>query len=396
MGPPASEVEDLCSKSLANLVNLRSCSWTRDGSFSNSVIEALARMDTLRGLEFNGHSGIEYSPRMLLSLRHLTKVSIIMPDRETAMILPEWLDILAPSLRSLSLICKSSGLITDSMLRPVAHRLTQLDTLHLTGCTRISAACVEELLAASAEGISSLRLEGLHYAFDLQYLAAASERSHFRPPLLRNLRALTITFISYHDSPIVSLPAIQIIISHAPLLSELNLHPPPPATRARLPGSFIQHLVQTRGGQLRKLAINRVLLGRAELAAVCDGLQGLEQLYITLLDPDMAYIADELRKLPRLWAVHLNFPFALDAAGVLGMSNDDEVEDDNEDIAAYERAYTHVAKACTALCEFGVQNRVWQVERACYRDEAGDWRTDVRLGRRENPSVAEQFLVMRI
>lgn len=106
MGPPASEIDDLCQQALANTVNLQSCSWTRDGSFSDAVIGALARIDTLRDIEFNGHSGIECNPKMLLRLKRLTRLLVIMPDRETAMVLPDWLESLAPTLCSLSLVCK--------------------------------------------------------------------------------------------------------------------------------------------------------------------------------------------------------------------------------------------------------------------------------------------------
>ncbi|EJD37719.1 hypothetical protein AURDEDRAFT_173230 [Auricularia subglabra TFB-10046 SS5] len=392
MGDQAVRIEEVCLRALENAINLQSCCWTRDGSFSDAVIRTLARLQQLRELDFNGHSGSSYNPKSLLALNQLTHVSVIMPDRETGMLLSTWLELLAPQLRTLSLICKSSGIITDDMLRRVAPQLSALEQLHLTGCTRITAACVSEILSASEPGIASLRLEGLHFAFDLKHLSSS-------PRALRSLQSLTITFIAYHESEVLSLPAVQALLLHTPRLAELNLHPPPPATRARLPESFISELVRLHGVRLRKLAINRVILGVDELGLVCGGMPRLQQLYITLLEADMSAIAKELRRLPYLHAVHLSFPFALDAAGILGMSNDDPDSDSSEhevEQQGYERAYIDIAKACPSLSEFGVQNRVWQVERVCTRDEAGSWTTEIRLGRRENPAVAEQFLVMRI
>ena len=60
---------------------------------------------------------------------------------------------------------QSSGIINDEMFRGVALQLGQLEQLHLTGCTRITAKCVSEILDASEHGVNSLRLEGLSHAF---------------------------------------------------------------------------------------------------------------------------------------------------------------------------------------------------------------------------------------
>src|SRR6266542_1517301 len=59
--------------------NLRSCIWTRDGTLTSDILQALSSCPELRELEINGHSDGIYDHTLLLRFRNLNKLSIIMP-----------------------------------------------------------------------------------------------------------------------------------------------------------------------------------------------------------------------------------------------------------------------------------------------------------------------------
>lgn len=112
---------------LRNCTNLRSCTWTRDGSLTSDILWALLHapssletsstklplspIPNLRELEINGHHAHLFDPKLLLHFRWLTKISIIMPTLEVVQVLEEWVKILQATLTSLNLICKVRCLV---------------------------------------------------------------------------------------------------------------------------------------------------------------------------------------------------------------------------------------------------------------------------------------------
>lgn len=104
----------LCLKGIRNCVNLRSCTWTRDGSLSNGIIVVLQDARHLAELEINGHSGRWFfDARLLSGFRHLRKISLIMPDSEVLSRLPLWTQNTTATLRHLTLICKVIVYVTS-------------------------------------------------------------------------------------------------------------------------------------------------------------------------------------------------------------------------------------------------------------------------------------------
>lgn len=75
-----SNVHDIVRAGLLNCVGLRSCVWTRDGSLSSDILEALTVIPSLRSLEFNGHSQGQYDPKLLEHFQSLEKIVMIMPS----------------------------------------------------------------------------------------------------------------------------------------------------------------------------------------------------------------------------------------------------------------------------------------------------------------------------
>lgn len=95
-----------CYRALHNCVNLRSCTWTRDGTFATPIIHALQSLSHLEELEFNGASSGKYDPSSLVQLKNLKKVRIIMPDWDVIAVLPLWMATIGNSLNNLSIISK--------------------------------------------------------------------------------------------------------------------------------------------------------------------------------------------------------------------------------------------------------------------------------------------------
>lgn len=116
------EVVNDILQGLRNCSNLRSCTWTRDGSLTSDILLALSRthsllenidsplsttsIPSLRELEINGHHSHLFDPKLLLQFQWLTKISIIVPTLEVIRVLEEWVQILQGTLKSLNLICK--------------------------------------------------------------------------------------------------------------------------------------------------------------------------------------------------------------------------------------------------------------------------------------------------
>lgn len=106
-----SELLQLCTKGIRNCINLRSCTWTRDGSLHSCVLESLVSCQQLHELEINGNDS-EYSPTLLIQFSRLSKVSLIMPSAHVLDIFPTWISVTGETLRSLTIICKVRYFIT--------------------------------------------------------------------------------------------------------------------------------------------------------------------------------------------------------------------------------------------------------------------------------------------
>jgi len=95
----------LCVNALNNCVNLHAVTWTRDGSLSDEIISILATKG-IRYLEFNAHAGSYYHPESLTRFGYLTTLILLMPDRKTINILPQWIRATGESVRSITFLCK--------------------------------------------------------------------------------------------------------------------------------------------------------------------------------------------------------------------------------------------------------------------------------------------------
>lgn len=94
-----------CARAIRQCTNLRSCTWTKDGSISSELLESLLNCQQLRELEINGNSA-EYDPLILTQFQSLRKISLIMPSVHVLNVLPLWIKASGPTLRNLRIICR--------------------------------------------------------------------------------------------------------------------------------------------------------------------------------------------------------------------------------------------------------------------------------------------------
>lgn len=98
----------LCLSGIKNCVNLRSCTWTRDGSLTTEILEALLPCEHLAELEINGNHENHYDPWLLRRFAHLRRISLIMPRTAVVEVLPAWTLASGATLRHLTILCKVS------------------------------------------------------------------------------------------------------------------------------------------------------------------------------------------------------------------------------------------------------------------------------------------------
>lgn len=116
---------DLCTKGLENCLELRRCTWTRDGSLTSHTLRSLGKCPKLTEISINGRHWDIYEPEDLLHLLHLHKISLIEPTMPIIKILPSWIQATAKSLTSLALTWVASESSMRSSNALFIHKLGQ-------------------------------------------------------------------------------------------------------------------------------------------------------------------------------------------------------------------------------------------------------------------------------
>ncbi|GAA5999318.1 hypothetical protein JCM5350_007445, partial [Sporobolomyces pararoseus] len=121
-------MEELAIRMLRNCENVEELLWTRKGSLTDDVFEAIVKLPRLNNFELNAHTNLSpgsWSASHLVNLPRLKSISLILPDRNVANILPEFLtrqrqlstnhDSSEESLalEELSILCRDSTAIND-------------------------------------------------------------------------------------------------------------------------------------------------------------------------------------------------------------------------------------------------------------------------------------------
>ena len=167
-GIKAEDLERLEASLLATLLKasrLEELYWTRTGSLTDRVIPFLPALPSLQTLELTGSSRF-YSPANItkhLVASHktpkLAHFSILLPDRAVCDELPRWALQMGAKLRSFSVLCQHSAVVTDQTLRDLSRHLSGLTRLSIAGAKRVTADGIKPLLQSGA--MRELAMEGL-------------------------------------------------------------------------------------------------------------------------------------------------------------------------------------------------------------------------------------------
>ncbi|KZT34733.1 hypothetical protein SISSUDRAFT_1072038 [Sistotremastrum suecicum HHB10207 ss-3] len=368
---------DLCITGLENCINLRSCTWTRDGSLTTPLLKALLSSSTLQEFSLNGHYEGHYDPTLLLQFSRLQKLTIIMPSSDIISLLPAWLGACTETLKSLSLICKASPRLTDEILSSAAESLSSLQRLHLAGCTKITHKGILAVMRVNPS-LVSLGLEGLSPTFDMEELSGHCT-SHNLTSLLRSL-TLTMPSSGNIDK---WFNQVLSLVKESPL-EEFQIYTVGGdlVTGRALSEDFVARLVGAHSHRLRKFAVQRLRTSMQVIGMICQNCPMLEQLYVVVEDRNWGALGQCLSTASNLRMLHINFP-----PDTLG-------EDERPILSESEMLF--IAQHCgPRLVQFGASTRVRLVERTAFRDGDGEIHTGMKLVPYESPEIPEQFLVQQ-
>ncbi|GBE89773.1 hypothetical protein BKA93DRAFT_793618 [Sparassis latifolia] len=377
-------VLDICLRGIINCVNLKSCTWTRDGSLTSSVLEALLFCTQLKELEINGSHHGRYDPSILARFSRLRKITLIMPSSAVINTLPCWMRYTGDTLRHLSLICKSPAAVTDTLLEMLAPHISKLEHLYLAGCRKVTERGVLAILAASENGLLSLGLEGISDHFDMKHLSEQCARTG----ALVHLRSITLAARMAPES-IVHAAArrthwwdtdVLALLAPAPL-EQFHMSTIGGEIEPTLSDVFCHAIVKVHGLRLRRFSIHRMPVSLSAIADVCHCCPLLEQLFVVMDQDALDELGPCLAEAHRLRTVHVNRPLLTSG---------------DAPVVSSELILSLVRQCPPTLTHFGSNTRVYQVERVPIVEEDGTITIDVRLSSYESPEVPEQFLVVRM
>lgn len=298
---------------LKHLKNLRSLVWTRKGSLSAEMFEAICQLDKLERLELNatpaGGWRADQVVRLPLSLQSLT---LLLPDREVvAYHLPRWLakrherkqaiaddrsssHVDAP-LRQLSIICMESPIVNTTTLAEIGRPgLAGLTSFTLHGCIRLSDVDVLDFLKRTPQ-LRHLALEAVSISPGF-YSEAAPYLSRLESLRTSHPGRKSQATDAYYAGLLALVTAAQgTLRSFTHYLSgdtERGRHP-------EVPHAFLAHLVQSCKETLVKLEISGLSMQPISVRDICLTAKKLEHL---VLPVDMR---DLVRGLP-LFMLHTN------------------------------------------------------------------------------------------
>ncbi|KIK96882.1 hypothetical protein PAXRUDRAFT_137464 [Paxillus rubicundulus Ve08.2h10] len=365
----------LCIKGIRNCVNLRSCTWTRDGSLHSAVLKSLRDCPQLQELEINGNSN-QYDPILLTQFLNLSKISLIMPSARVLDIFPSWISIAGATLRSLTIICKESTLVTDAFLEYLAPSLEGLEYLYIIGCPKVTHHGIGAVASANKNGLIGTSLEGLSQAFDVSVL---KDRC-FRTNAFRRLRAITLAI---HDqTPLVDWARnVDELLSSAPL-ELFSVYSTATSVRIPIPDDFWKSMVSKHNLRLKRFSIHRMQISFDALQVICSQCTLLEQLFVVVEQRELDVTARLFALAKNLRTLHVNFPLVTNESAL-------------SPSILVQSAFSIVSICSPTLTCIGCNTRVWQVKRTVHQDESGEKYTVPTLAPQESPDIHERFLVVR-
>lgn len=212
----------------------------------------------------------------------MTSLSLILPDRKVASILPSLISNQSKSLSSLTILCRESPAISDTVLYHIipifsnSSSDTRLTSLALAGCSKLTHAPLLELF----KYLPHLR----HLALESNGIAPNSY-SLFAPHLT-NLISLKLTHPGPRHSTLNQFyPSLTELVRHTSRLESLTLYHSGTTGSEDWPvveKDFVEILVEAVGVRLRKFECSGVLMSVATLEVLASGAKGLKELVVHL------------------------------------------------------------------------------------------------------------------
>ncbi|KAI0078087.1 hypothetical protein K474DRAFT_1594707 [Panus rudis PR-1116 ss-1] len=380
------EIISLCLLGIRNCVNLRACTWTRHGSISTALLEAFQQLPHLTDLEINGENHWQYKADTLRHFNHLRKLSLIMPSSSVVGILHEWIPVTAHTLRHLSLICKSTAVITDQLLEDIGPSLVNLEHLYLVGCPKVTHRGLLAAISSSQHGLLSLGIEGVSPTFDMGQFADHCLSSG----VLRRLRSITLAVHVVSTQPTKTLTdgtnvsrwSAQVVemLSQSPL-ELLHISTLGGDVGGELSNDFCSMLLSTHASRLRRFSVHRMRISTDAIKQICSRCDHLEQLFVVTEQDDLDSLCDALSLTRSLHTLHVNRPL--------------EEHSETLPVVPKDRILKVVRRCGSELQQVGFNTRVWQVQRNVIRKEDASLDIELDLAPYEHPEIPEQFLVVR-
>ncbi|TEB39824.1 hypothetical protein FA13DRAFT_1619352 [Coprinellus micaceus] len=426
--PSGRDLHDDTVTGLKNCTNLHSCTWTRDGSLTSGILTTFASLPKLRELEINGHDARYYDPKLLCQFSVLQKISVIMPSPLVVRNIRDMVKVSGEKLRSLTMICKASGAVTDSILEDMAPTLVNLESFSLTGCPKVTERGVLAIVSSTCVGLKVLGLENVSTKFDMPGFSEHCKHAQS----LHSLTSITLTVSQHISDPNTWTKSVASLLSHSPLLSKFHIYStyitasesmfpdrdlPDLASKVKNARSapcalaialarFWTDLVAAHGDTLRRFSVLRMPISLESIKELCAGCPNLEELFVVANARSVNALPEALTAATKLKTIHVNFPVRSPPVfGVHGVhDNGPEAgeEDEAGGAATGTRTYLvpaealEIAKRCgPSLTQFGCNTRVWKVGRRTKREEDGSVSAEVVLLPYEDPDIPEPFLVVR-
>ncbi|EAU85752.2 hypothetical protein CC1G_04969 [Coprinopsis cinerea okayama7 len=402
------DILNLVVKGLQNCSNLHACTWTRDGTLSSDILGALCCSSSLQEIELNGHSQGQYDPQILSRFRNLTKISLIMPSGAVISQLTSMLRCSGEKLKHLTVICKTSPVVNDSVLETLAPLLVNLEQLYLTGCPKVTERGIISILNANKAGLTALGLEGVSPKFNMT--AFAEHCIHSRA--LTNLQSITLT-VSHFIDPQQWTQAVLTLLSASSDLTKFQIYATS-STAPRYPTAetlsshmdsttslvgaiprFLSNLVGVHGEKLERFSIHRIPLGIPSIRELCIRAPNLRELFVVVEPRFLNALPEALEHAKKLRTVHVNYPLEIGA-----QENDEDEEDgiqgeDPRPLLTPTQTLDLVRRCGPSLVQFGCNTRVWQVGRTIETRADGEKVAEMCLLPYEGQDIPEQFLVVR-
>ncbi|KAH9931561.1 uncharacterized protein B0H18DRAFT_989967 [Fomitopsis serialis] len=362
----------LCLSGIKNCVNLRSCTWTRDGSLTTEILEALLPCAHLEELEINGNHENYYDPWLLRKFTHLRRISLIMPRHAVTDVLPTWTSATGGVLRHLTILCKTPGTINDAILQEMAPNIPNVERLYIAGCVKVTEHGIWAIIAQNTHGLLALGMEGLSPSFDMANFSDLCARHN----ALARLRSITLTV---DGSPTWKTDVLSLL--HPAPLEQFHISTIGGDVGPAFGEEFCNAIVDRHGRRLRRFSVHRLRMNLASVNYICRGCEQLEQLFVVIEQGSLGKLGPILAQARGLRAVHVNRPLDLGSEDVPMIARD--------------QILSIVKQSGPNLMQFGYNTRVFQVERIVRKKEDGSLESETRLGPYESPEVPEQFLVVR-